>query len=169
MAEASVRATFPRWLLIGIGALLIATVGFVALARLTGFGITKVNETPILGSVDIWFEDQDNKTMLVRRFADNAVLEVLPADGGGFIRGVVRSLFRQRLVANQERTLPFRLSQRQDQKFFILDMSTGAKMELDGFGPSNTLSIARVLEAGLKKEGVEGSSKSPTPDKAPTN
>jgi putative photosynthetic complex assembly protein len=168
MAEASVRATFPRWFLIGIGALLLATVGFAAFGRLTGYGITRVAETPILGSVDIWYEDQDNKTMLVRRVSDNAILEVLPADGGGFMRGVVRSLFRQRLLANKERTLPFRLAQREDRKYFILDMSTGTKIELDGFGPSNTLSIARILEAGLKN-GVAENSDAATKPKGPIN
>ena len=157
MAETSVRATFPRWFLFGVGALVLATIAFTAFGRLTGYGVTRVAETALIGSVDIWFEDQDNKTMLVRRASDNAILEVLPADGGGFMRGVVRSLFRQRLLGNIERTQPFRLSQRQDQKLFIVDLSVGSKMELDGFGPSNTLSIARILAAGLKNEGVDGS------------
>jgi hypothetical protein len=87
--------------------------------------------------------------MLVRRASDGAVLEVLGADGGGFMRGVARSLLRQRQLSNADKSLPFTLSQREDRRLFIRDAQLGSKMELDGFGPSNTLSVVRVLEAGL--------------------
>jgi putative photosynthetic complex assembly protein len=172
MTEASVRQTFPRWFLIGIGALLLTTVSFAVFGRLTGYGITRVAETAVISSVDIWFEDQDNKTMLVRRVSDNTILEVLPADGSGFMRGVVRSLSRQRLLSKIEPNKPFRLAQREDQKLFIQDMSVGSKMELDGFGPANTLSIARILTAGLKNEvstNSDTTSKALTAPKGPAN
>jgi putative photosynthetic complex assembly protein len=149
MAAASARSTFPRWFLMAIGALVLASVSAAGVAQLTGIGASRVIETQVTASVDIRFDPQPDGSMLVRRASDGAILEVLPTDGGGFMRGVARSLLRQRQLSNADKTLPFTLSQREDKRFFILDTQLGSKMELDGFGPSNTLSVARVLEAGL--------------------
>jgi putative photosynthetic complex assembly protein len=149
MAEASVGTTFPRWFLLGVSALLLTSLAAVGLAQLTGVGASRVIETQVVASVGIWFDPKLDGSMLVRRASDGAALEVLPSDGGGFMRGVARSLLRQRQLSNTDKTLPFTLSQREDRRFFIRDTTLGSKMELDGFGPSNTLSVARILEAGL--------------------
>jgi putative photosynthetic complex assembly protein len=152
MAEASVGAPFPRWFLLGIGALLLTSLAATGLGRLTGVGASRVIETQVAASVDIWFDPQSDGSMLVRRTPDGTVLVVLPSDGGGFMRGVARSLLRQRQLSNTDKILPFSLAQREDRRLFIRDMALGSKMELDGFGPSNTLSIARILEAGLTEQ-----------------
>lgn len=149
MSERSVGTTFPRWFLIGISTLLLTTLVSVGLVQWTGVGASRVSDTPAVASVDIWFDPQNDGTMLVRRASDGDTLEVLPSDGGGFMRGVARSLLRQRALSNSDKALPFTLSQREDQRYFILDTKLGTKMELDGFGPSNTQSVGRVLKAGL--------------------
>jgi putative photosynthetic complex assembly protein len=152
MAAASVGTPFPRWFLFGISALLLTSLAAVGLAQLTGVGASRVIETQVTASVDIWFDPQPDGSMLVRRAYDGAALEVLPSDGGGFMRGVARSLLRQRQLSNTDKTLPFLLAQREDRRLFISDTTLGRKMELDGFGPSNTLSAARLLEAGLTEQ-----------------
>ncbi len=149
MAEVSVGTTFPRWFLIGVSALLLTSLAAASLAQLTGVGASRVMETQVTASVDIRFDPQPDGSMLVRRASDGAALELLPSDGGGFMRGVARSLLRQRQLSNADKSLPFTLSQREDRRFFIRDPELGSKMELDGFGPTNTLSVARILEAGL--------------------
>ena len=151
MAAASVGTTFPRWFLISIGGLLMTALAATGLVQLTGIGASRVMETQVAASIDLWFDPQPDGSMLVRHATDGATLEVLAADGGGFMRGVARSLLRQRQLSNAEKTLPFTLSQREDRRFFIRDTELGSKMELDGFGPTNTLSVARILEAGLAR------------------
>lgn len=152
MGDTSSKPGFPRWFLVSVGALLLTSVVTVGLSRLTGFGVSRVSEARVTASVAIWFDPQSDNSMLVRRSPDDATLAVLASDGGGFMRGVARSLLRQRQLNNTDKTLPFTLSQRDNQRFFILDPHSGAKMELDGFGPSNTLSVDRVLKAGLAME-----------------
>jgi putative photosynthetic complex assembly protein len=150
MATTSNRATFPRWFLFGSMALVMSSVSISAVTRFTGFGASRVEQTAIAQSIDIRFIDQADGTLKIVRARDNAELALLAADGSGFLRGVARSLFRQRLLAKIDRTDIFQVSRRVDGKHFIADPSLGSRMELDGFGPTNTLSVAAVLDAGLR-------------------
>lgn len=156
MGDISVRPGFPRWFLVSVGALLLTSVTAAGVSRLTGLGVSRVSESPVVASVSLWFDPQPDGSMLVRRSPDDVPLAVLASDGGGFMRGVARSLLRQRQLSNADKTLPFTLSQRDDRRFFILDGHLGTKMELDGFGPSNTLSVDRIMRSGLAMAGALG-------------
>jgi putative photosynthetic complex assembly protein len=151
MTKTSAGPSFPKWFLVSVSALVLTAVAAAGFARLTGIGASRISETQVVTRVEIWFDPQPDGSMLIRRADDGATLEVLASDGGGFMRGVARSLLRQRQLSSADKTLPFTLSQRNDRRFFILDEQLGSKMELDGFGPSNTLSVDRVLKAGLAK------------------
>jgi putative photosynthetic complex assembly protein len=154
MTELSNDTKFPRWFLIGASALVLSSIVLTGLARTTGFGTSRVAQTEITKSVDIRFVEMPDRTMRVLRLNDGAELAVLAADGSGFLRGVVRSLFRQRLLAKLDRDAPFQLAQRVDGKLFIADRSLSSRIELDGFGPTNTQSITAVLNAGLSAKSA---------------
>jgi putative photosynthetic complex assembly protein len=154
MAEISTQATFPRWFLIGASALILSSLVIAGVARTTGFGTSRVAQTPVASSVDIRFVELANGSMRVLRAEDGAELALLASDGSGFLRGIARSLFRQRLLGKVDRNEPFQLGQRIDGKYFILDAALASRVELDGFGPTNTQSIADVLNAGLRPQSA---------------
>lgn len=152
---------FPRWFLIGVAGLMLASILAAGLARNTNLGAARVQEGPVQGFIDIRFDEQADKSVLVRAMADGRTLETLKADGSGFVRGVMRSLMRQRMVNGFEAHAPFRLIRREDGRMLILDLVSNAKMELEGFGPTNSQSMLRLYEAGrrqgtLTKPGGEG-------------
>jgi putative photosynthetic complex assembly protein len=154
MTEHSNDTKFPRWFLIGASALILSSIALTGIARTTGFGTSRVAQSEVTQSVDIRFVEMPDRTMRVLRLNDDAELAVLAADGSGFLRGVVRSLFRQRLLAKLDRDAPFQLAQRIDGKLFIADPLLSSRIELDGFGPTNTQSIAAVLNAGLSAKSA---------------
>jgi putative photosynthetic complex assembly protein len=79
------------------------------------------------------------------------VLEVLPRDGSTLLRGVLRSLHRERAAKRVDRDGPFLLARRADARHSIIDPATGSRIELDGFGPSHSAAMARLMDLGLAK------------------
>jgi putative photosynthetic complex assembly protein len=140
---------FPRWFLLGAAGLMISTMLFAFVARQTDKGALRLSRAPDVAQLMIRFDEQADGSVLVRRQADDAVLEVLPRDGSTFLRGVLRSLHRERAMKRVERGAPFLLARRPDARHAIIDPVTGSRIELDGFGPSHSAAMARLMDAGL--------------------
>ncbi|MCA3675260.1 MAG: hypothetical protein INF05_09655, partial [Methylobacterium sp.] len=47
------------------------------------------------------------------------------------------------------RNAPFLLARRPDARHAIVDPVTGSRIELDGFGPSHSAAMARLMDLGL--------------------
>ena len=153
MSSQPTTSTFPRWFLFSVGALMVMTIIGSGVARLSGFGALRQSEAPIIGSVELWFDVRADGTVAVRAVEDQRILEVLPSDASGFIRGVMRGLFRQRMLNGKENSAPFRLARRADDRLFIEDPTIAAegrpaKVELDGFGPSNSAAFIKLYTLG---------------------
>jgi putative photosynthetic complex assembly protein len=140
--------TFPRWFLSGAAGVMLFAIIAAATASWTNQGATRVGEPPVAGVLELRFVAQPDRTMLAQRVTDGRTLEVLPADGSGFIRGAVRSLLRQRMLSGQDVNLSFHLIERKDGRFSLVDPATRTRMELDGFGPTNSEAFARLYRAG---------------------
>lgn len=97
------------------------------------------------------------------RFADTASGHVLVIDagsgkpiasigseGGGFIRGVMRGLARERRQYQQGATAPFRLSAWPGGGLTLTDDTTGRVIELGSFGPTNRAAFAQFLPTGRR-------------------
>lgn len=69
------------------------------------------------------------------------------SEGGGFVRGVLRGLARDRGMRGIGTAPPFRLTQWQDGALTLTDTATGRIIELGSFGPDNRATFARLLEA----------------------
>jgi putative photosynthetic complex assembly protein len=141
---------FPRGALIAIGALvglsLIATTA-VRLERLYGPPATPLAElapAPAT-SVDLRFSDEaDGSIRIIRAVDSNLVASVRPGEGG-FIRGVMRGLARDRISRHIGAKPPFRLSLNRDGSLWLLDTATGRLIDLDSFGLSNRDSFRNLL------------------------
>ena len=142
-------STFPGWMLASIGALLVLTVAAAGLSRYSGIGAVRPPLGEVLASLDLRFEQQADNSVVVRRFQDNAILETLPTDGGGFLRGAWRSMMRERAFKKADPAAPFRLVRREGMRYALIDGATGDRMDLDGFGSSHSLAMGHLLDLGL--------------------
>ena len=66
-------------------------------------------------------------------------------EGGGFIRGVLRGMARDRRMRGIGAEPPFNLIYWQDGSLTLVDESTGRSVELGGFGPDNRETFLALL------------------------
>jgi putative photosynthetic complex assembly protein len=74
-------------------------------------------------------------------------LAPLPAGGGGFVRGAIRGLARQRRLDRVGPDVPFYLARWPDGRLTLDDSATGSHLDLRAFGPDNAAAFARLLPA----------------------
>ena len=63
----------------------------------------------------------------------------------GFVRGTLRALTRERYSRGIGSELPFDLIARVDGRVTLIDPSTGQRVDLESFGPTNTAEFSRFL------------------------
>jgi putative photosynthetic complex assembly protein len=91
------------------------------------------------------FTDKPDGTVHVTDARSGAVAAVIGREGGGFIRGVLRGLARERRQHGSGAATPFRLTAWANGALSLADPVTGRVVELDGFGPTNRAAFARLL------------------------
>ena len=75
-------------------------------------------------------------------------MNLVPPRSNGFVRGVLRGLFRNRKQEALGRDGLFRLSRQADGRLSIEDPQTGRRVDLDAFGATNSAAFAELLAAG---------------------
>jgi putative photosynthetic complex assembly protein len=96
---------------------------------------------------DLTFADRADGAVVVRDARDGRLVEVLPAASDGFVRGVLRSLVRERRLRGLGDEAPFRLARRGDGRLALEDRASGAEVVLNAFGATNVEAFARFLNA----------------------
>ena len=94
------------------------------------------------------FGDSPSGEVVVTDAASGAPLAAIGSEGGGFIRGVMRGLARERRQHGRGAAEPFRLSAWPDGALTLTDDSTGRVIELGSFGPTNRAAFAAFLPKG---------------------
>jgi len=145
--NASATQKLSPALLVGVVALLTALLAAVLTARLTGFDASAVPDSPVIQERMLGFRDQPGGVVEVYDWDTREVLERIPSGEGSFLRGVVRSLVRQRRGLDTA-TAPFTLSLLADQRLILSDADTGEDIDLNAFGPTNLAVFARLLRPG---------------------
>jgi putative photosynthetic complex assembly protein len=135
----------PRGALIGAGALIGMTLMMVALVRLGIIDIRPEPEAAVSQRLVLQFEDGADGSVVVHDVGDGEVLTVLQPGEGGFTRGVLRALVRERRQHDIGATKPFALTRWQDGRLSLEDLSTGRRIDLGAFGPTNAAAFARLL------------------------
>ena len=134
---------FPRWLPLALGALLLSVLLATAAVRLSGVSI----RTPDASAVQtrlLRFEDRPDGSVAVIDHANGRELQTLQGEQG-FLRGALRALARERRLHALGPQAPFELTARADGRLTLSDTATGARLDLEAFGPTNAGVFARLL------------------------
>lgn len=144
----------PLAALLGAAALIGFSLLAVTTARITGVGASgRAAPSPAVEARDLRFEDRVDGAVLVYDGSGEDLVAVVEPGEGGFVRGVLRALARERRAHDAGQAAPFRLARRVDGRLTLEDMTTGRVIELVAFGPTNLDAFARLLSAGGASDG----------------
>jgi putative photosynthetic complex assembly protein len=146
--------SIPRGALWFIAVVVIFTMMSAAAVRL---GYAPVSASPVLlrqaehlkplVTRDLSFVDQKGGGLTITDIGTGKIVQVIePGVPSGFIRGVVRSMGRERRMRGVGPSAAFRLSSWPDGELSLTDTFTGRVIELNSFGPDNRASFAKLLK-----------------------
>ena len=139
---------FPRGALIGAAALIGFSLLAVTLARFAGLGPVTEPMAPVVQYRELRFADRADGAVLVYDRQGDEVVDLVPPGSGGFVRGVLRALARERRLQGDGASTPFRLSRLADGRLTLEDLATGRVIDLKAFGHTNEGAFAQLLSPG---------------------
>lgn len=145
---------FPKEALWFVAAMMTFAIVSAGAVRL---GYAKVSASPALlrqsehlkplVTRNISFADQADGGLKITDVATGRVVKtIVPGEPSGFIRGIVRSMGRERRMHHVGPAAPFQLASWPDGELSLTDAYTGRVLELNSFGPDNRASFARLLK-----------------------
>ncbi len=140
----------PKSVLWSAFGLIVCSLALTALAQATGLGTVHTPEASPMSSVQLQFDDREDGAVVVREATTGREIEVIDSGSGGFVRGVLRGMARERRLERLDTSLPFRLTRWSDGRLSIRDTATERTVELDAFGPTNAQAFAVLLEVGRR-------------------
>jgi putative photosynthetic complex assembly protein len=148
----SSRNKLPRALVMGAGGLVVASLLFVSVARLTGYRPAQPPASKVVEQYDLRFVDRTDGAVLIYSANDDKLVDTLQPGTNGFVRGVLRGLVRDRNADHVGRSPPFRLTRWADGRLSLDDPSTGRHIDLEVFGPTNAGAFADILIASSEQK-----------------
>ena len=135
--------TFPAWVLYCAGAIIAFSLISVGLVRITGNGPDQ-RAAAAVAERTLRFEDRSDGGVAVIDGQSGQLVAVLRGEQG-FVRGTLRALTRERHSRGIGNGPPFTLTAYVDHRLALKDPSTGARIDLEAFGPTNMAEFARFL------------------------
>ena len=105
-----------------------------------------------VSSADLLFIDRPHGRIDVLDAQTQATLAVYESGEGSFLRGIVRSLVRERRVRDLDPGGAFNLALLDNGSLVISDPDIGYWMALEAFGVDNRRLFAEILEQALSEE-----------------
>jgi putative photosynthetic complex assembly protein len=140
--------TVTRGPLLGVALMLGVTLLAVAVIRVSGMDVNTSSRAAVVAERALHFEDQPDGSVHVIDAAatsGGSLLRVVDAGGGGFLRGAMRALVRERRRAGIGPEQPFRLVARADGRLTLEDPATSQRVDLESFGPTNAAVFSQLL------------------------
>lgn len=144
----------PRSALIGAGLMVLLTIGGAAYARLSGNTATSVPDVAAVAVHELSFDDRDDGAILA--YEGDILVAVLPSGEGGFVRGALRALARQRRLGDQGSAAPFRIIEWADGRVSIEDPTTAETVQVNAFGQDNVAAFVRLLDMVRTRQETAG-------------
>jgi len=133
------RHALTGWIFVGF---LSSVVLVVALLRNQGTDFSQ-EHAPVLWQMQLRFEDRPNGDVAV--MDANTQTEITRFQGEqGFVRGVLRTLSRERMRRGIGSGPAFELIAHSDGRLTLIDPATEHRIDLESFGPSNMANFAKL-------------------------
>jgi putative photosynthetic complex assembly protein len=134
---------FPQWVLYCAAGIMVFSLVLVGLVRITGNGPDQKAAAPTVQR-SLVFQDHKDGGVRVEDGVTGETLTVLHGEQG-FVRGALRALSRERYSRGIGSAVPFELIARVDGRITLFDPSTGQRVDLESFGPTNVAEFSRFL------------------------
>ena len=135
----------PRGVLIAAGALIAFAIVGASATKFSGVGADRTPVARAVQTLSLRFEDQANGSVLVRNADDGAVIYTIAPETNGFMRATVRGLVRERKRSDVGDETPFLLTRWDDGRVSLDDTTTGRRVPLEAFGPTNAGAFAQLF------------------------
>lgn len=143
MSTSPAPAPLPRLPMLALAALVLVTLIGVAAVRWSGMSVHTPDAAPVATRL-LRFEDGPDGSVAVIDATSGRLLERVQGEQG-FLRGSLRALARERRMRDVGAQPPFELAARADGRLTLTDTATGARLDLESFGPTNAAVFARLL------------------------
>lgn len=143
-----------QWPIVAACGLALGTIVLVAAFRLSGVQIAQPDAAAVT-TLELRFLDRDDGSIAVVDARDGREIEHIVGQNG-FVRGTLRGLARERRRQGIGAEPPFQLVARADGRLTLIDPSTGRRVDLESFGPTNSAEFARLLTAADKARVAAG-------------
>jgi putative photosynthetic complex assembly protein len=150
MSDIALRGSsggMPRGVLICAGMLIAFAIVGASVGRFSGLGSVHAPAANVVQSLALRFEDQANGSVVVRDAGDGAVIYTIAPGTNGFMRATLRGLAQERKRSDIGDSAPFRLVHWDDGRMTLEDATTGRRVALDAFGPTNAKAFAQLFSA----------------------
>ncbi len=115
------------------------------LGRLTGVGVTEVDDTTVIAKRMLHIADRGDGAVILTEAGTNEIVRVVHPGKDGFLRGIFRSLTRERRLNGIGAEAPFALELQEDGRLTLADPATRQRIELVAFGQTNLSTFASLL------------------------
>jgi putative photosynthetic complex assembly protein len=138
--------TVPRAALLAVGALMLATLVAAAAVRWSGVSVREPDAAAVVTRL-LRFEDRRDGSVVVIDARTGREVDRVRGEAG-FLRGALRALARERMLAHLGPEAPFELIGRADGRLTLNDPATQTRLDLESFGPTNAAVFTRLLTVG---------------------
>lgn len=139
--------TVPRAALVGAAVLIFTSLSLAAGARRAHLAAPAIAESPPIEVVYVRFEDRADGSLVMLDAETPREVAIVPPRSNGFVRGVLRGMFRSRKLESLPRDAKFRLARESNGHLTLEDAEVSRRIDLDSFGPSNSAAFAELLSA----------------------
>ncbi|MFK8051654.1 MAG: photosynthetic complex assembly protein PuhC [Woeseiaceae bacterium] len=105
----------------------------------------QVRDAQVVQSRTLQFRDAGDGSVIVFDMESGEALNTLAPGEGGFLRGTLRGLVRERKTAGADMAPGFELTQYSDGTVVLKDQATGREIDLRAFGAMNADNFLRYL------------------------
>jgi len=137
----------PRWALLVAASVMLLTGVFAWTARRTDVGAFR--QAPPAGDPlaerSIVFGEEEDGALLIRDGASGETVTRIPPGEGGFVRGVLRPLARERGRREVDVLDPYHLALWEGGRVTLRDPGTGIFLDLHAFGRTSVGAFAELL------------------------
>ena len=137
--------TLPKGVLVGAAILISFAISTTLFGRVSDIGVSHMPDISAYRVLELRFADRTDGGIDLHDASDGATISTVPPGIGGFVRATMRGLARERRREGIGEEPPFTLTRWTDGTVSLEDKTTGRRVNLDAFGPTNAEAFARLF------------------------